>query len=94
MQRSAYTGWGRGGRKRGLQPRQSGYWAFWYEVPLAKEDVPEAHVHLGSHLEPYQEAKAGRAWFSSRHEEPKRLVGWLDKVRGAELGNALPDEDF
>jgi len=77
-----------------LQPTQSGYRTFRYEVRLAEEDVPEAHVHLGSHMKPYQEVKARRVRLSKRHEEPKGLVGGLDKVRGAEFGNALPNEDF
>ena len=45
-------------------------------------------------MEPYQEVMARRAWLSKRQEEPKRLVGGLDKVWGAKLGNSLPDEDF
>jgi hypothetical protein len=61
---------------------------------LAEEDVPKAHVHLGSHVDPYQEVMARRACVSKRQEEPKRLEGGLNKVWGAKLGNALNDEDL
>ena len=55
VRRGAQTGWGRGGRKWGLQSRQSVYRIFWYEVRLEEKNVHEAHMYLISHLEPYHD---------------------------------------
>ena len=64
VRRGAQAGWGRGGRKWGLQPWQGGYRIFHDEVRLTEENVSQSHVHLICHMKLYKEVEAHCAWFS------------------------------